>query len=368
MKCLPEGFLILITVFLNYRGIFGLWRPPARLAAVRVAFFGSPAFALPSLDALLGAGHDVVLVVSQPARPVGRHAAPEDPPVAARARALGLPLWQPESLKGEAAMERLAAPGADLFVVVAYGRILGPRTLSIPPLGCLNVHGSLLPRWRGASPVQAALLAGDVETGVSLMKLDAGMDTGPVYAEARTPVGPGDDAGTLSVRLARMGASLLAEKLPSIASGGLVPVAQQGALATECGRISREDARVDWTLSAETIARRARAFTPWPGLYCERAGRRMKLSAVAALAEVEAVSAVKAVKAEEAVNAVTSHGPPTTGEPPAPGTVLAVGEFLVVACGEGCLAVGVLQAEGKRALPAREFAAGARLVAGERLS
>ncbi len=311
---------------------------------MRVAFLGSPAFALASLDALRDSGHDVVLVVSQPARPVGRHAAPEDPPVAARARALGLPLWQPESLKGEAALARLAAPGADVFVVVAYGRILGPRTLALPPLGCLNVHGSLLPRWRGASPVQAALLAGDVETGVTLMKMDAGMDTGPVYAEARTPIGPGDDAGTLSERLSRMGATLLVERLPAIAAGSLVPVAQDGALATECGKISREDAKVDWALPAEAIARRARAFTPWPALFCERAGRRVKLADVRTL---------------------PCEG---SGEPVAPGTVLATGERLVVACGEGALAVGVLQAEGRKALPAREFAAGARLVAGERLS
>ena len=155
---------------------------------MRVVFFGSPSFALPSLEALLEAGHEVVLVVSQPARPVGRHAEPEDPPVAARARSLGLSLWQPASLKGEEALARLAATGPDLFVVVAYGRILGPRTLAIPRLGCLNVHGSLLPRWRGASPVQAALLAGDEETGVSLMRMDEGMDTGPVYAQASTAV------------------------------------------------------------------------------------------------------------------------------------------------------------------------------------
>lgn len=312
---------------------------------MRAAFLGSPAFALPSLDALLEAGHEVALVVSQPARPVGRHALAEDPPVAARARSLGLPLWQPETLKGEGSLARLASVGADVFVVVAYGRILGPRTLSLPRLGCLNVHGSLLPRWRGASPVQAALLAGDAETGVSLMKMDPGMDTGPVYAEARTEVSPRDDAGTLSERLARLGARLLVSSLPAIADGSLLPSPQDGTLATECGKVAREDARVDWSLPAEALARRARAFTPWPGLFCERAGKRIKLAEVG-LAE----------------------GAPAAEGSPAPGTVLSVGDRLVVACGSGALAIGTLQAEGRKALPAREFAGGARLLPGETLS
>ena len=147
---------------------------------MRIAFFGSPDFALPSIEGLLSAGHEVALVVSQPAKPVGRSAALVDPPVARRAKELGLPVFQPPTLKDDAAFARLAGVGADLFVVVAYGKILAQRVLDMPRLGCVNVHGSVLPRWRGASPVQAALLAGDAESGVSLMRMEAGMDTGPV--------------------------------------------------------------------------------------------------------------------------------------------------------------------------------------------
>jgi methionyl-tRNA formyltransferase len=153
---------------------------------MRVVFFGSPDFALPSLEALVAAGHAVPLVVSQPAKPVGRSGELSDPPVARRAKELGLPAFQPQTLKDDAAVSRLAAAGADVFVVVAYGKILAQRVLDLPRLGCVNVYGSVLPRWRGASPVQAALLAGDAESGVSIMRMEAGMDTGPVYAVSRT--------------------------------------------------------------------------------------------------------------------------------------------------------------------------------------
>ncbi len=178
---------------------------------MRIVFFGSPDFALPSLEALVAAGHDVVLAVSQPAKPVGRSAEVADPPVARRARELAIPVFQPPTLKDEEAVARLAEANADLFVVVAYGKILAQRVLDLPRLGCVNVHGSVLPRWRGASPVQAALLAGDAETGVSIMRMEAGMDTGPVYAVSRTPIGADEDAGTLSARLARDGAALLVD-------------------------------------------------------------------------------------------------------------------------------------------------------------
>ena len=303
---------------------------------MRIVFFGSPDFALPSLEALVAAGHDLPLVVSQPARPVGRHAALTDPPVAARAKALGLPTWQPETLKGEEALGRLASQGADLFVVVAYGRILGPRTLAATRLGAVNVHGSLLPRWRGASPVQAALLSGDAETGVSIMKMDAGMDTGPVFAEARTPVGPEDDSSVLSARLARMGAGLLVATLPSIEAAGAVATPQPAEGATDCPKIRREDGRAGWTDSAAALVRKERAFTPWPGIFAFRNGARVKLSGLAA---------------------VEGSG--------RPGTVLEAGGRLVVACGDGAVAVRTLQTEGRRSFPAREFVNGERVAPGE---
>jgi methionyl-tRNA formyltransferase len=305
---------------------------------MRIVFFGSPDFALPSLDALVGAGHEVVLAVSQPARPVGRSGAPADPPVARRARELGLGVFQPPTLKDEAAFARLADAAADLFVVVAYGKILAQRVLDLPRLGCVNVHGSLLPRWRGASPVQAALLSGDAETGVSIMRMEAGMDTGPVYAIARTPIAGGEDAGSLSGRLARDGAALLVATLPRIAAGEAVPVAQDDALATLCPKIRREDGQADFTREAADLVRRLRAFTPWPGLFAFRAGKRVKL-----------------------LEARESDG----REGAAPGEVLSAGDEIVVACGRGALALARLQAEGRKPLDAGAFSRGERVVPGE---
>lgn len=305
---------------------------------MRIVFFGSPDFALPSLEALLAAGHDVALVVSQPAKPVGRSASLLDPPVARRARELGLAVFQPPTLKDEGAFARLAGTEADVFVVVAYGKILAQRVLDLPRLGCVNVHGSVLPRWRGASPVQAALLAGDAETGVSIMRMEAGMDTGPVYAAFRTPIADAEDAGALSSRLARDGAALLVETLPRIEEGACGPVAQDDSLATLCPKIRREDGQADFLRDAAELVRRLRAFTPWPGLFAFRAGKRVKL-----------------------LEARTSDG----REGANPGEVLSTAGEIVVACGRGALALTRLQAEGRKPLDAGAFARGERVVPGE---
>jgi methionyl-tRNA formyltransferase len=305
---------------------------------MRIVFFGSPDFALPSLEALVAAGHDVVLAVSQPAKPVGRSAEVADPPVARRARELAIPVFQPPTLKDEEAVARLAGAAADLFVVVAYGKILAQRVLDLPRLGCVNVHGSALPRWRGASPVQAALLAGDALTGVSIMRMEAGMDTGPVYAASRTPIGADEDAGTLSSRLARDGATLLVDTLPRIAAGEPEAVRQDDALATICPKIRREDGRADFARPAIDLVRRLRAFTPWPGLFAFRGGRRVKLLAVR---EAEGRAGV------------------------APGEILAAGDEIVIACGEGALSVTLLQAEGRKPLDAAAFSRGERVSPGE---
>jgi len=308
---------------------------------MRIAFFGSPDFALPSLEALVAAGHEVALAVSQPAKPVGRSGAPADPPVARRARELGLPVFQPPTLKDEAAVARLAETEADLFVVVAYGKILAQRVLDLPRLGCVNVHGSLLPRWRGASPVQAALLAGDPDTGVSIMRMEAGMDTGPVWAVSRTAVAEGEDAGTLSARLAAAGAALLVETLPRIADGTALAAPQDDASATLCPKVRREDGQADFSRPAAELVRRLRAFTPWPGLFAFRDGRRVKLLAASAR--------------EGRAGAV-------------PGEVLAAGDEVVVACGDGALSLTRLQAEGRKPLDAPTFSRGERVVPGERWS
>ena len=305
---------------------------------MRIVFFGSPDFALPSLEALLAAGNEVALVVSQPAKPVGRSAELLDPPVARRAKELGLPAFQPPTLKEDAAFARLADAGADLFVVVAYGKILAQRVLDLPRLGCVNVHGSVLPRWRGASPVQAALLAGDAESGVSIMRMEAGMDTGPVYAVTRSPLAAEEDAGSLSSRLAREGAELLVATLPSIESGTAVAVRQEDSLATLCPKIRREDGQADFSRSAEELVNRLRAFTPWPGLFAFRGGKRVKLLAARAAAGRAGA---------------------------APGEVLSAGEEVVVACSEGALALARLQAEGRKPLDAATFVRGERVVPGE---
>ena len=308
---------------------------------MRIVFFGSPDFALPSLEALVAAGHELALVVSQPAKPVGRSAELSDPPVARRANSLGLPLFQPPTLKDAAAVARLAQTHADLFVVVAYGKILAQRVLDLPRLGCVNVHGSVLPRWRGASPVQAALLAGDAESGVSIMRMEAGMDTGPLYAASRRPIAPGENAGSLSARLARDGAELLVATLPRLEAGAIAPAPQDEALATLCPKIRREDGQADFARPAPELARRLRAFTPWPGLFAFRGGRRVKLL--------------------EAAEAAGRAGA-------APGEVLAAGEEIVVACGDGALAVTRLQAEGRTPLDAGSFSRGERVAPGERWS
>ena len=308
------------------------------LQRVRVVFFGSPSFALPTLEALLAAGHEAALVVSQPGKPAGRRGEITDPPVATLAKSLGLHVFQPPTLRDDAAVARLAGARADAFVVAAYGKILSQRVLDLPRLGGLNVHGSLLPRWRGASPVQAAILAGDAVTGVSIMRMTAGMDEGPVYTMRRTRIAEEDDSASLGARLSEMGAQALVETLHFLEGEGRVAVPQDTALATYCPKITREDARVDWTRPAAELVRRARAFNPWPGLFTIRRNSRVKLSGLSLEAKRPGVRA---------------------------GEVLEAGARIVVACGEGTVAVATLQAEGRKALPAAEFVRGERVVPGE---
>jgi methionyl-tRNA formyltransferase len=325
---------------------------------MRLVFFGSPRFAVPSLSALLVAGHDVALVVSQPARPVGRLGEISDPAVARLAKERGLPLFQPESLKPDETVARLAEARADLFVVVAYGKILPQRVLDVPRLLSVNVHGSLLPRWRGASPVQAAILAGDAVTGVTIMKMDAGMDTGPVFVTEETAIGANENAAELGARLAQMGAELLVETLgrnelsvevgrarPEARSSSpskrffFPPFPQDDSRATYCPKMTREDGLVDWTRPAVELVRRDRAFTPWPGLFTFRRKTRLKLSGLS-LATDQRVDAP-------------------------PGTIVSLSPSLAVACGEGSVTVAALQAEGRKRLPAADFIRGERVVPGE---
>jgi len=250
------------------------WR--VGMSALRIVFMGSPEFALPTLREL-AAHYTVVGVVTQPDRPAGRGQKLTPPPVKVLAQSLGLPVIQPEKLRQPEAMAQLQAWQPDLIVVAAFGQILRQNVLDLPTYGCLNVHASLLPRWRGAAPIQAALLHGDKETGVTIMKMDAGVDTGPILSQRREPIREDDNAATLSQRLAELGAQLLLETLPDYLAGRITPQPQDERLATYAPMLKKEDGRLDWHLPAEALVRKVQAFTPWPGAYLEFRGLPLKV-------------------------------------------------------------------------------------------
>jgi methionyl-tRNA formyltransferase len=292
---------------------------------MRLIYMGTPDFAVPALDALVAAGHEIAAVYAQPPRPAGRGQKPRPGAVAARAEALGLPLRTPARLRDSAAQAEFAALGAEVAVVAAYGLILPPPVLAAPARGCLNIHASLLPRWRGAAPVQRAILAGDTETGVSIMAMEAGLDTGPVLLREAIPIGPTDTAGTLTDRLAFLGARLIVEALDRI--DALAPVPQPEAGVTYAAKIDKAEARIDWSLPAAEVDRRIRGLAPFPGAWCAIGGERVKLL-LSGLAEGAG----------------------------APGTVL--DDALAVACGSGAVRLLALQRAGGRPLPAAEFLRG----------
>ncbi len=296
-------------------------------APLRLAFMGTPDFAVPALQALQAAGHQIVAVYSQPPRPAGRGQQPRPSPVAAAATALGLPVYTPTSLKDPAEVERLRSLNLDAVVVAAYGLMLPKAVLDLPRLGCFNIHGSLLPRWRGAAPIQRSLLAGDSETGVTIMKMDAGLDTGPMVLKEATPIAEDDTAGTLHDRLSRIGASLMAHALEGIAAGELTARPQPAEGVTYAAKIDKREARIDWTRPALDVKRQIHAFSPHPGAWFELNGARVKALA----AQVADVSG-------------------------APGAVIALP--LTVACGEGAVALTRLQREGKGAMDAATFVRG----------
>ena len=304
--------------------------------AARIAFFGTPVFAVPTLRACQSVG-TVVAVVTQPDRPRGRgqHVTPS--PVKEDAERAGLAVLQPPKLKGTDFGERLRALRLDVAVVAAYGRILPTDVLSAPRLGCVNVHASLLPRWRGAAPIQWAIASGDTETGVCLMQMEAGLDTGPVLALRRTPIGPGDTSESLHQRLSELGGALVREELPRFLAGALTPRPQPEEGVTLARMVEKEDGRLDWTRPAVELERRVRAFVPWPGAWTPLGDALLK------------------VWRAEVV--------PGSGSP---GTLLAAHGTLDVASGEGALRLLDVQPEGRRRMTAAEFLSGHRLREGER--
>jgi methionyl-tRNA formyltransferase len=243
---------------------------------IRCVFMGSPEFALPTLEAITE-NFTVAGVVTQPDRPAGRGRALTPPPVKVLAEQLGLPVIQPAKLRDPDAMRRLLEWNPDVIVVAAFGQILRPEVLDLPPFGCINVHASLLPRWRGAAPIQAAILHGDAVTGVTIMKMDPGIDTGPILSQQSTPIHPTDTAGTLSERLARLGTELLVKTLPQYINGEIEPRPQEDSQATYAPMLKKSDGELDFSQPAEQLARMVRAFHPWPGAFFFWKSQRLKV-------------------------------------------------------------------------------------------
>jgi len=313
---------------------------------VRVVFFGTPEWAVPSLDALLRSRHEVLRVVSQPSRRSARGAAPGPPPVARRAQDAGLPLTQPGSARDPELHAQVSADAADVAVIVAWGEIVPRALLSVPRHGFVNLHFSLLPRWRGAAPVQWAIAAGDPVTGVTTMQVSERLDAGAVYDTLREPIRDDDTAPALGARLAGLGADLLVGTLDRIEAGTAVGALQEESEATHARMLRKEDALVDWSLPAAAIARRVRAFDPWPG--CETRGPKGPLRLLA----------VRAGGRE-----------PPDGRDAPPGTVLAIADdALRIASGEGTVLLAQrLQAPGGRPVSGREAANGRLISIGDRL-
>ena len=251
--------------------------PPIECPRMRVVFMGTPPFAVPSLDALSRAGHEVLAVVAQPDRPAGRGQALRAPATKAWAVARGIPALQPEKVRDGRLAEELAALRPDVLCVAAYGRILGKDLLELAPHGALNVHGSLLPKYRGAAPIQWAIASGDLETGVSIMQMDEGLDTGDVLLQRALAIGAEDTAETLAPRLAALGGDALVEVLALASAGTLVAVRQDGARATLAPILKKDDGKVDWTRRAKEIHDRLRGFTPWPGAWTTLRGKVLKI-------------------------------------------------------------------------------------------
>lgn len=298
---------------------------------------GTPQFAVPSLRSLIDT-QEVVGVVTQPDRPAGRGRRLQSSPVKLVAQEAGIPLYQPRSLRSEESAGVLYDWQPDVIVVTAFGQILRPHVLELPPKGCLNVHASLLPRWRGASPIQHAILTGDNQTGITLMQMDEGLDTGPMYIQEATAITTADTAATLHDRLAALGADMLGQHLDDILWGQLQSQVQDESQTTYAPMIKKEDGRIDWNESASAIDRRIRAMTPWPGAFSKWEGQNLKI--------------------------LSAHPLPELSMGSQPGTVTLQDNELLVQTGDGVLALDQVQLAGKKALDAQAFVRGRPQFAG----
>lgn len=301
---------------------------------MRLAFLGTPAFAVPALEALLRAGHDVIEAVTQPDRPKGRGRVLAPSPVKEAAQRAGVPIYQPERIRRPEAVAHLAELRPDIMIVVGYGQIIPQSVIDIPPRGIVNVHASLLPKYRGAGPIQWAILNGETRTGVTIMKIDAGLDTGDMLLKVETEIGPDENAMELGRRLSVLGSGLLVEALSRLDE--IQPEKQDPAQATYAPVLKKEDGRIDWTQSAQAIHNRVRGLQPWPGAFTTFRGQVLQIW----------------------------RSRPGTGASGAPGTISGT----TVACGEGALELLEVQLQGRRRVSGADFANGQRITKGEVLT
>lgn len=296
----------------------------------KVVFMGTPDFAVPSLQALIDSpAADVVGVVTQPDRPAGRGNKLKPPPVKVAAEAAGIPVYQPKSLRKKASAQPLEDWAPDLIVVTAFGQILRPHVLELPRLGCVNVHASLLPRWRGAAPIQAAILSGDAQTGVTLMQMDVGLDTGDMLFVEGFDLDPAETASTLHDKLAQMGYDMLLKHLPSLLAGDIDPQQQDDALATYAPKVEKTDGLINWGQAAVEIERRHRAMTPWPGSFTEWNGKNLRIHQISLV-----------------------DGEPSAQEP---GRVMKEGDRILVATADGLIQLDEIQLAGKKRTAPADF-------------
>ncbi len=305
---------------------------------LRIIFMGTPVFSVPTLQALLSSRHHVVAVYSQPPRPSGRGHQVQRSAVHNLAASAGIPIFTPTTLKSKEEQALFASHKADIAIVIAYGLILPKAILEIPRMGCLNVHASLLPRWRGAAPIQRAIEAGDQETGITIMKMDEGLDTGPMLLKKSLPITPETTAASLHDALSEMGAPLLLEALEAYIPGALHPIPQPTQGITYAAKLTREEAQINWHDPADVWVRKIQALTPWPGVWFDHEGTRIKVLAAEAIPNVKEI----------------------------PGTVL--DSQLTISCGEGALRIQTLQRPGGGALDAASFLRGYSLPIGTVLS
>ena len=325
---------------------------------MRLIFAGTPVFAQAALAALAQAGHEIVLVLTRPDQPSGRGQRLQASPVKELALQLGLPVYQPRTLRDPAAREQIAQADADAMVVAAYGLILPADVLALPRLGCINIHASLLPRWRGAAPIQRAVQAGDPETGITIMRMDEGLDTGPMLLQRAIPIGADESGGSVHDRLQSLGARMIVEALAGLQAGALAEQPQPAAGATYASKLLKTEMQLDWRLGARELADRVRAFDPFPGSAIRLAGRP------------------DAIKLWRASVAGATEGAGPQGAGPAgddgvggavPGEVLlAHAGALIVACGDGALSLLEVQRPGGRRLPVGEFLRAFPVRAGDR--